>query len=181
MVRGDTTLVGPLSDHGAPLPPVGPSELFPDPGQGARYFGRQRDGYSGAAADHRSFVLPEEVAALRRSGIDPSRFVVEAIPFVGYDPESYQRAPVQPTRLVSEGDVVETGDGEFQVLHLPGHSPRSIALWERSSRLLLSGDAIYDGIIVDDLPGSGVQSCRATMKRIESSRSHRSSVATTRR
>src|ERR1700719_5113177 len=73
---------------------------------------------------------------LRRSGIDPSRFMVEAIPFLGYDPESYQRAPVQPTRLVSEGDVVETGDGEFQVLHLPGHSPGSIALWERSSGLL---------------------------------------------
>ena len=108
----------------------------------------------------------EEVAALRRSGIDPSRFMVEAIPFLGYDPESYQRAPVQPTRLVSEGDVVETGDGEFQVLHLPGHSPGSIALWERSSGLLFSGDAIYDGIIVDNLPGSDVQSYRATMKRI---------------
>jgi hypothetical protein len=43
----------------------------------------------------------EEVAALRRSGIDPSRFMVEAIPFVGYDPESYQRAPVQPMRKCS--------------------------------------------------------------------------------
>jgi glyoxylase-like metal-dependent hydrolase (beta-lactamase superfamily II) len=90
-----------------------------------------------------------------------------SIPFLGYDPESYQRAPVQPTRLVSEGDVVETGDGEFQVLHLPGHSPGSIALWERSSGLLFSGDAIYDGIVVDNLPGSDVQSYRATMKRIE--------------
>ena len=31
---------------------------------------------------------------------------------------------------------------------------------------LFSGDAIYDGIIVDNLPGSDVQSYRATMKRI---------------
>jgi glyoxylase-like metal-dependent hydrolase (beta-lactamase superfamily II) len=32
--------------------------------------------------------------------------------------------------------------------------------------LLFSGDAIYDGIIVDNLPGSDVQSYRATMRRI---------------
>ena len=92
--------------------------------------------------------------------------MVEAVPFAGYDPESHQRAPVKPTRLVSEGDIVETGDREFEVLHLPGHSPGSIALWERSSASLFSGDAIYDGVIVDNLPGSDVKIYRATMKRL---------------
>ena len=109
----------------------------------------------------------EEIAALRRSGIELSEFMLEAVPSAGYDPESYRRAPVKPTRLVSEGDIVETGDREFQVLHLPGHSPGSIALWERSSRSLFSGDAIYDGVIVDTGPGSDVEIYRATMKRLE--------------
>ena len=72
----------------------------------------------------------EELAALRASGIEPSEFMIEAVPFAGYDLESYRRAPVKPTRLISEGDVVETGDRKFQVLDLPGHSPGSIALWE---------------------------------------------------
>jgi glyoxylase-like metal-dependent hydrolase (beta-lactamase superfamily II) len=108
----------------------------------------------------------EEVAALRASGIEPSEFMLEAVPFVGYDLESHRRAPVKPTRLVSEGDVVETGDREFQVLHLPGHSPGSVALWERSSGSLFSGDAIYDGVIVDNLPRSDVELYRATMKRL---------------
>jgi len=67
---------------------------------------------------------------------------------------------------VSEGDVVETGDREFQVLHLPGHSPGSTALWEHSSGSLFSGDAIYNGIIVDHLPGSDVKVYCATMKRL---------------
>ena len=123
-----------------------------------------------ARPGQRGLLFPErsaeEIAAFLRSGIDPSRFMVEAVPFVGYDPESYQRAPVKPTRLASEGDVVETGDREFQVLHLPGHSPGSMALWERSSGSLFSGDAIYDGIIIDNLPGSDVEVYRATMKRI---------------
>ncbi|HEY6735362.1 MAG TPA: MBL fold metallo-hydrolase [Roseiarcus sp.] len=109
---------------------------------------------------------PEEIAELRRSGIEPSDFMLEAVPFAGYDLTTYRRAPVKPTRLVTEGDIVETGDREFEVLHLPGHSPGSIALWERSSGSLFSGDAIYDGVIVDNLPGSDVDVYRATMKRL---------------
>ena len=109
---------------------------------------------------------PEEIAELRRSGIEPSDFMLEAVPFAGYDLTTYRRAPVKPTRLVSEGDIVETGDREFRVLHLPGHSAGSIALWERSSGSLFSGDAIYDGVIVDNLPGSDVDVYRATMKRL---------------
>jgi glyoxylase-like metal-dependent hydrolase (beta-lactamase superfamily II) len=104
--------------------------------------------------------------AIASSGIKPSEFMVEAVPFAGYNPESYQRAPVTPTWLVSEGDIVGTGDREFEVLHLPGHSPGSIALWQRSSGSLFSGDAIYDGAIVDTLPGSDVAIYRETMKRI---------------
>jgi glyoxylase-like metal-dependent hydrolase (beta-lactamase superfamily II) len=109
---------------------------------------------------------PEEIAELRRSGFEPSDFMLEAVPYAGYDLTTYRRAPVKPTRLVSEGDIVETGDREFEVLHLPGHSPGSIALWERSSGSLFSGDAIYDGVIVDNLPGSDVETYRATMKRL---------------
>lgn len=103
---------------------------------------------------------------IANSGIEPSEFMVEAVPFAGYDLAAYRRAPVKPTRLVSEGDIVETGDREFEVLHLPGHSPGSIALWERSSASLFSGDAIYDGVIVDNLPGSDVEVYRTTMKRL---------------
>src|ERR1700729_1550107 len=109
---------------------------------------------------------PEELAELRRSGFEPSEFMLEAVPFAGSDLMGYRRKPVTPTRLVSEGDIVETGDREFEVLHLPGHSPGSIALWERSSGSLFSGDAIYDGVIVDNLPGSDVAMYRATMKRL---------------
>ena len=108
----------------------------------------------------------EEIAALRASGIEPSEFMLDAVPFAGFDLESYRRGPVKPTRLVSEGDVVETGDREFHVLHLPGHSPGSIALWEHSSGSLFSGDAIYDGVIVDNLSGSDVEVYRETMKRL---------------
>ena len=48
---------------------------------------------------------------------------------------------------VREGDVIDLGDRELEVIHLPGHTPGSIALLDRSARVLISGDPIQDGRI----------------------------------
>jgi glyoxylase-like metal-dependent hydrolase (beta-lactamase superfamily II) len=72
----------------------------------------------------------------------------------------------QPTRTLDEGDVVDLGDRHFEVLHLPGHSPGSLGLWEQASGILFSGDAIYDGPLLDDLPDSDVSDYVRTMHRL---------------
>ena len=58
--------------------------------------------------------------------------------------------------IVEEGDIVDIGNRHFEVLHLPGHSPGSIGLWEASTGTLFSGDALYDGPLLDQLPTSGL-------------------------
>jgi glyoxylase-like metal-dependent hydrolase (beta-lactamase superfamily II) len=45
-------------------------------------------------------------------------------------------------RRIEEGDVVEVGDFAFEVVHTPGHSPGHIALFDRRSRILFSGDLV---------------------------------------
>lgn len=65
-----------------------------------------------------------------------------------------------------EGDVLDLGDRQFEVLHLPGHSPGSIGLWEAASGVFFSGDAIYDGPLLDDLPGSDIPAYVRTIKRL---------------
>ena len=40
------------------------------------------------------------------------------------------------------------------MLHLPGHSPDSIALLDERDGVFFSGDAIYDERLIDDLPDS---------------------------
>ncbi|HEY3533843.1 MAG TPA: MBL fold metallo-hydrolase, partial [Casimicrobiaceae bacterium] len=87
----------------------------------------------------------EQIAALRRSGIELTEFMVDALPYAGYDVERYGRASVEPTRLVGEGDVVDTGARRFEVLHLPGHTVGGVGLWEAKTGVLFSGDVIYDG------------------------------------
>lgn len=44
--------------------------------------------------------------------------------------------------FLSDGDTLTAGKYRFQVLHLPGHTPGSIALLERQKRFLISGDTL---------------------------------------
>lgn len=65
-----------------------------------------------------------------------------------------------------EGDVIDTGDRRFSVLHLPGHSPGSIALLDEVNGEFFAGDAIYDGGLVDDIAGADIATYVETMRRI---------------
>lgn len=69
-----------------------------------------------------------------------------------------------PTMLLDEGDVIDLGDRAFEVLHLPGHSPGSIGLWDVDSGVLFSGDAVYDGPLLDEIPGSDLDAYVKTME-----------------
>jgi glyoxylase-like metal-dependent hydrolase (beta-lactamase superfamily II) len=109
----------------------------------------------------------EQIAALRRAGIELTEFMVDAVPYAGYDVERYGRASVEPTRLVGEGDVVDTGQRRFEVLHLPGHTAGGIGLWEARTGVLFSGDVIYDGVLIDTAPTSRIADYIATMKRLK--------------
>jgi glyoxylase-like metal-dependent hydrolase (beta-lactamase superfamily II) len=73
-----------------------------------------------------------------------------ALPPGGFDPATYHVQPAPATRLLEAGDVIDLGDRHFEVLHVPGHSPGSIALWEAATGILFAGDAVYDGPLIDD-------------------------------
>jgi glyoxylase-like metal-dependent hydrolase (beta-lactamase superfamily II) len=109
---------------------------------------------------------PEILAGLRAIGLAQAEELITAYPDAGYDPASYRVRSVPPTRIVEEGDAVDLGDRRFEVLHLPGHSPGSIGLWEAATGTLFSGDAIYDGVLIDDLPTSDVADYIRTMRRL---------------
>ena len=48
---------------------------------------------------------------------------------------------------VSDGDVLDLGNREIEIIALPGHTPGSIAALDRKHRALISGDPIQDGDI----------------------------------
>jgi glyoxylase-like metal-dependent hydrolase (beta-lactamase superfamily II) len=49
---------------------------------------------------------------------------------------------------------------------MPGHSPGSIGLWEQETGILFSGDAIYDGPLLDGLEDSSIPDYIRTMARL---------------
>lgn len=108
----------------------------------------------------------ETLAMFASIGYDVGGGILTAIPYDGYDPRAHEPVPAVPTRRLVDGDVVDLGNRSFEVLHLPGHSPGSIGLWDARSRVLFSGDAIYDGPLLDELPGSNIRDYVATMKRL---------------
>lgn len=56
-------------------------------------------------------------------------------------------------RFISEGSIA-VGDDCLEVLHVPGHSPGSVAYYNRSGGWVVTGDALFKGSIGrTDLPG----------------------------
>lgn len=53
-------------------------------------------------------------------------------------------------QVVNEGNIVDLGNRHFEVLHLHGHSPGSIGVREVGTGTLFSGDAVYDGLLLDE-------------------------------
>jgi glyoxylase-like metal-dependent hydrolase (beta-lactamase superfamily II) len=59
-----------------------------------------------------------------------------------------------PDRWLEEGDTVEVGDLEFEVLHCPGHSPGRVVFFNREMRVAHVGDVLFKGSVGrTDLPG----------------------------
>ena len=61
---------------------------------------------------------------------------------------------VSITGYLEDGDMVRIGSGALEVLHVPGHSPGSIALYDAADKFVIVGDALFAGSIGrTDLPG----------------------------
>ncbi|MEQ9488209.1 MAG: MBL fold metallo-hydrolase [Alphaproteobacteria bacterium] len=115
------------------------------------------------------WVHPAEagiIAAPTRENTSAVDYVSDEI-FTGMPPAPYSSAlytvkDAPASRLINDGDIVDLGDRVFEVIHTPGHSVGQIMLWEAETRILFSGDMIYDGPLIED----DVPSYVASMKRI---------------
>jgi glyoxylase-like metal-dependent hydrolase (beta-lactamase superfamily II) len=83
-----------------------------------------------------------------------------------FRPQTWRITPAPLTGHLDEGDVLDLGDAAYQVLHVPGPSPGSIALWDRKARTVFSGDAVYDGALLDWLYHSDPHAYRQTLERL---------------
>ncbi|MGB2500754.1 MAG: MBL fold metallo-hydrolase [Mariniblastus sp.] len=63
-----------------------------------------------------------------------------------------------PDRWLEDGDLLQIGEHEFQVLHCPGHAPGHVVFVNHANKLILMGDVLFKGSIGrTDLPGGDHQ------------------------
>ena len=110
---------------------------------------------------------PEMVSAARSIGYEANRDeLLDALPHGAFDIDRFQSVGAPATGVIEEGSVIDLGDRSFEVLHLPGHTQGSIGLWEADTNTLFSGDAVYDGPLIDFLPESCIEDYVDTMRRL---------------
>ncbi len=66
----------------------------------------------------------------------------------------WRHSPVVLSRTLADGELVDLGDRRIEVIHCPGHTPASLALYERDSGTLLTGDAVIAGVSFAHLAGA---------------------------
>ena len=74
----------------------------------------------------------------------------------------------QVDRRPVEGETLEIGDMVWEVLHIPGHSAGSIALYDPANRVLIPGDTVYADFAIGrfDLHGADGRALKASLLRL---------------
>lgn len=124
---------------------------------------------SGLSSLYRKDIPDRLLQTFLAAGYPPiGELLIHALPFDGYDPASYRLHGAPATGLLNDGDIVDLGNHRYRVLHLPGHSPGGIGLFEAETGILFGADAIYDGPLIYDGPGMSIAQYRQTFDRLKS-------------
>jgi glyoxylase-like metal-dependent hydrolase (beta-lactamase superfamily II) len=100
---------------------------------------------------------------LSEFGVTSATMLLDSLPEPDYDVDDYRLRPVTAVRPLESGSVIDLGDVSYTVLHLPGHTPGGVALYDQRNGTLFSGDVVYDDILIDHCRGSNVAEYRRSM------------------
>ncbi len=70
-------------------------------------------------------------------------------------------------KVLREGDTVNSGKYQLEVIHTPGHTEGSISLYERGRKILFSGDCVFDmGIGRMDFPTGSPKQMKQSLEKL---------------
>lgn len=136
-----------------------PSAPYADSGVSTQFLTMYADSFTRIA---------EEYAAYRK--LDDTYFYAQAQqPVMRAMPNAKNwRVPVvQPHRRVQDGEVLNVGNREFVVVHLPGHTPDSQGLYEPATKSLFAGDSIITAAMWFHGEDANLNDLVESMKKLE--------------
>ena len=83
-----------------------------------------------------------------------------------FDIENYQIFQGMPQKILRDGDLLDLGGRQIQVVHTPGHSPGHCCFYEAERDYLFAGDLIYKGCLYAFYPTTDPQLFYDSVKRV---------------
>ena len=114
---------------------------------------------------HFDHVVLPDLPALRAQVHDGafSLGLYQSLGFV----EGFERRPFRVARWIAPGSEIDLGERRLQLVNVPGHTPESVVLVDRSANRVYSGDFIYPSDIYAFLPGANLSDYAASARRVE--------------
>jgi hydroxyacylglutathione hydrolase len=104
--------------------------------------------------------LPDTRADVTNGKLTPGRY--EYLGMIdGLAPPSFS-----VTEWLKPGSSIDLGGRVLQVLHVPGHTRSSVALYDAATHRLFAGDFIYPTTLYAFLPGASLAEYRATARQL---------------
>ncbi|MBX2835294.1 MAG: MBL fold metallo-hydrolase [Gammaproteobacteria bacterium] len=123
------------------------------------------DCHLGHAADKHIYANPTAQNTLAKDFVTAESITIS--PYEGFSVDTYTVTPAPLTGYIDEGDIIDLGDRYYRVLHLPGHAPGAISLYEEKTKTLFSGDVIYQGGLIDNAYHSNLEQYEASLLRLK--------------
>jgi len=83
-----------------------------------------------------------------------------------FDPKTYQIKPYTVGGYVRDGEIIDLGGIELEILETPGHAPDSICLLDRDGRRIFMGDTFYLAPLYVHVDGSDFAQYSASADRL---------------
>ncbi|MEE4239160.1 MAG: MBL fold metallo-hydrolase [Anderseniella sp.] len=89
-----------------------------------------------------------------------------ALPYEGFKAGDYIQKPANPTLLLEDEEIIDLGNRKLTVLHIPGRTPGSLALWEEETGFLFGGETAFVDPFNHDFPPENREQYEESLRRL---------------
>lgn len=84
----------------------------------------------------------------------------------GFDINRYEIFQGIPTRILNDGDMIDIGGRQVEVLHTPGHAPGHLCFWEKEKGYLFTGDLVYKDMLFAYYPSTDPEAYLTSLEKV---------------